>query len=212
MTKANEYQGDSCAREPTQTNNSLGDGGPLPPILKALKFASKRHTRQRRKDSDGSPYVNHLIDIAQVLVCVAGVTDPTTIQGAILHDTIEDTQTTAGDLEKAFGPEVRLLVEEVTDDKQLSKLERKRLQIEHARELSVAAKLIKIADKISNVRDVVHSPPVDWTLQRRQEYIDWTEKVVSGCRGCNPALEDLYDRTVAAGRRMLVQQAEPSNG
>jgi (p)ppGpp synthase/HD superfamily hydrolase len=193
------------------TKNILSDqreAGLVGPVLKALKFAAQKHTRQRRKDSDASPYVNHLIDIAEILAGVGGIADITTLQGAILHDTIEDTQTTADELESVFGSEVRRLIQEVTDDKRLPKLERKRLQIEHAPYLSTRAKLIKIADKISNVRDVTHAPPTEWTLLRRREYLDWTERVVSGCRGCNHALESLYDRTLAAGRQILVRQGQ----
>jgi guanosine-3',5'-bis(diphosphate) 3'-pyrophosphohydrolase len=198
--------------KPFETTNSIlsdhNEAGLVGPVLKALKFAAEKHTRQRRKDSDASPYVNHLIDIAETLAGVGGIADLTTLQGAILHDTIEDTQATPDELQDVFGLEVRLLIEEVTDDKRLPKLERKRLQIECARCLSTPAKLIRIADKISNIRDVTHSPPVEWTLQRRREYLDWTERVVSGCRGCNQALENLYDRTLAIGRQILVRQAE----
>ena len=198
--------------KPSETaNRILSDhieAGLVGPVLKALKFAAEKHSRQRRKDSDASPYVNHLIDIAEILASVGGIADLATLQGDILHDTMEDTETTADELERVLGPEVRRLIEEVTDDKRLPKLERKRLQIEHAPYLSTRAKLIEISDKISNVRDVTHSPPAEWTLQRRQEYLDWTERVVSGCRGCNQALENLYDRTLAMGRQILVRQAE----
>lgn len=159
MTKANERE-EVIGKASETANSVLSDhteAGLVGPVLKALKFAAEKHSRQRRKDSDASPYVNHLIDIAEILACVGGIADLTTLQGAILHDTIEDTQTTADELEKVFGPEVRRLIEEVTDDKRLPKLERKRLQIEQAPYLSTRAKLIKIADKISNVRDVTHS-------------------------------------------------------
>ena len=136
------------------------------------------------------------------------MTDLTTLQ-AIRHNSVEDTQTTLLELEEVFGQEVRLVIEEVTDDKRLPKPERKRLQIERAAQLlSTAGKLIKIAGKISNVRDVTYSPPAQWSLQSRLEYLDWTEEVVSGCRGCNEALEELYDRTLAAGRQILSQQGD----
>src|SRR6185436_9545412 len=125
------------------------------------------------------------------------------LQAAILHDTIEDTQTTAEELESRFGAEVRRLVEEVSDDQRLPKAERKRLQIEHAPHLSPKAKLIKIADKISNVRDVTHSPPTHWPYQRRCEYLDWAEKVVAGLRGSNSAVDELFDYMLKEGRRLL---------
>ena len=136
------------------------------------------------------------------------VDDLVTLQCAVLHDTNEDTKTTPEELEKAFGSEVRRVVEEVTDDKQLPKNVRKRLQIEHAPNLSARACQIKIADKISNVRAVTMEPPADWSLERRQEYIDWTEQVVAGCRGCNAALERHYDEILEEGRRALSHRYE----
>jgi (p)ppGpp synthase/HD superfamily hydrolase len=172
-------------------------------ILKALRFAAIKHRDQRRKDAEVSPYINHPIEVAELLARVGGATDLVILQGAILHDTIEDTETTPEELEAEFGPEVRRVVEEVTDDKRLPKSERKRLQIEHAPHLSERAKQIKIADKISNVRAVTETPPADWPLERRREYIDWTEKVMVGLRGCNQSLEYYYDQVLEYGRRVL---------
>jgi guanosine-3',5'-bis(diphosphate) 3'-pyrophosphohydrolase len=193
--------------------NNLFDGNEtdvVAKILKALSFAAKKHSSQRRKDREASPYINHLIEIADVLVGVGRVAEVTTLQGAILHDTIEDTETTADELDRAFGREVRCLVQEVTDDKGLLKSERKRLQIQHAPHLSTRAKLVKIADKICNVRDVTHSPPAGWTLERRQEYLEWSERVVAGCRGCNESLENLYDKTLGEARQVLSQETHRS--
>lgn len=172
-------------------------------MLKALHFAADKHRDQRRKDVGASPYINHPIEVAELLARVGGVTDLVTLQGALLHDTIEDTDTTPAELEREFGPEVRSVVEEVTDDKNLSKEERKRLQITHAPHISERARLIKLADKIANVRSVMHTPPAKWPLQRRQEYLDWTEQVVAGVRGVNPALETLYYDLLDQGRRLL---------
>jgi (p)ppGpp synthase/HD superfamily hydrolase len=172
-------------------------------ILKALHFAAIKHRDQRRKDVEVSPYINHPIEVAELLARVGGVTDIVILQGAILHDTIEDTNTTSEELEAEFGPEVRRVVEEVTDDKRLPKAERKRLQIEHAPHLSARAKQIKIADKISNVQAVTKTPPVDWPMARRREYLDWAENVVAGLRGCNQSLESYYYQVLENGRRVL---------
>lgn len=172
-------------------------------LLQALHFSAERHRHQRRKDRVASPYINHPIEVATVLATVGGVTDLTTLIAAVLHDTIEDTGTSGGELEQAFGREVRLLVEEMTDDTSLPRNERKRLQIEHARSASHRAKLIKLADKICNVRDVTHAPPDGWTLERRREYLDWTEQVVMGCRGASATLERHYDVVLGDGRRAL---------
>ena len=169
-------------------------------LLKAIEFASRKHSTQRRKDEEASPYINHPIAVTHLLADTGGVTDLATLMAAVLHDTIEDTETTPSELDEHFGQTVRKVVEETTDDKALDKAARKQLQIEHAPHLSRRAKAIKLADKIANMRDVMESPPPDWPLARRIEYLDWTEKVVAGCRGTNDALERLYDDVLKKGR------------
>jgi len=172
-------------------------------LLEAIAFAADKHRRQRRKDADGSPYINHPIGVATVLASEGDVSDETTLMGAVLHDTVEDTQTTFAELEERFGPEVAGLVRELTDDKSLEKSERKRLQIEHALESSIRAKQVKIADKICNIRDITLSPPADWSLERRREYLAWSEKVVAGCRDVNPKLDQAFDRAIERARDVL---------
>ena len=162
-------------------------------LFSALAFAADKHRNQRRKDADASPYINHPIALARVLTGEGGVTDAVVLAAAVLHDTIEDTQTTAEELREHFGEEITAVVQEVTDNKALDKAERKRLQVEHAAHLSSRAKLVKLADKICNIRDVATSPPADWPLRRRQEYFDWAKQVVEGLRGIHPALERVFD-------------------
>ncbi len=172
-------------------------------LLTALRFAAQMHSRQRRKDSDASPYINHPIAVAEILASVGGVTDLAMLQAAILHDTIEDTKTTTQELDEQFGQKVRLLVQEVTDDKSLPKEERKRLQVEHATHLSNGAKQIKLADKICNMGDISPTEPAGWPLQRKREYLEWAEKVIAGCRGCSPQLEQHFDLVLKEKRRVL---------
>jgi GTP diphosphokinase / guanosine-3',5'-bis(diphosphate) 3'-diphosphatase len=172
-------------------------------LLRALSFAADRHRNQRRKDRFGSPYINHVIAVADLLANTGGVTDPVVLAAAILHDTVEDVGVTFDELEAAFGAEVRGIVGEVTDDKTLPKPLRKQLQIDHAPGLSARAKLVKLADKIANVQDVIERPPVFWPRERREEYLTWSEAVVAGCRETNDALERLFDEEVARGRTRL---------
>ena len=141
--------------------------------------------------------------MAHLLASVGEVDDVEVLQAALLHDTVEDTKTSPEEIEERFGRPVRDLVEEVTDDKSLEKQERKRLQIKKAPHLSSRAKMIKIADKITNVADVTNTPPEDWSLERRQEYVAWSQSVVDGCRRHNEPLESLYDKTVAAAHERL---------
>jgi len=162
-------------------------------IIQALAFSAHKHRDQRRKDHKASPYINHPIALADVLVNEAGITDPVTICAALLHDTIEDTETSTEELLEAFGPEVLSVVLEVTDDKTLDKADRKRAQVEHAAGKSDRAKMVKLADKISNLRDITHNPPADWSDQRKREYFDWAKAVVDQLRGANPKLEELFD-------------------
>jgi guanosine-3',5'-bis(diphosphate) 3'-pyrophosphohydrolase len=166
-------------------------------ILKALEFAALKHRDQRRKDAQASPYINHPIALANVLVHEGGVTDPVVIAAALLHDTVEDTETSWQELREAFGEKVAGIVGEVTDDKSLLKAERKRLQVEHAAHISREAKLVKLADKICNVRDVAFHPPAKWDLARRREYFDWAKAVVDRMRGTHAGLELKFDETYA---------------
>jgi guanosine-3',5'-bis(diphosphate) 3'-pyrophosphohydrolase len=162
-------------------------------LLKALAFAAHKHKDQRRRDVDASPYINHPISLADILCNEAHVTDIETICGALLHDTVEDTETTAEELEDVFGIAICDIVMDVTDDKTLSKAARKQAQIDHAADISDKAKLVKLADKISNLRDVLNNAPADWNLERRQEYFDWALKVIDQIRGAHPELEALFD-------------------
>jgi len=162
-------------------------------LFRALAFAAHKHRDQRRKDAGASPYINHPIALADVLVNEGGVSDIEVLCAALLHDTLEDTDTRQEELVNAFGSRVARVVAEVTDDKSLSSPERKRLQIEHAPKLSPEAKLVKLADKICNLRDIVERPPAKWDVQRRREYFDWAKRVVSGVRGVHPRLEAAFD-------------------
>lgn len=172
-------------------------------LFEAIRFAAEKHRNQRRKDGEKSPYINHPIEVAQLLWKVGGVRDTDVLLAAVLHDTVEDTDTRPEEIRDRFGEKVMSLVLEVTDDKNLPKGERKRLQIETAPQKSFGAKLIKLADKSCNVRNLISIPPKGWPLKRRHEYLLWTEKVVAGLRGTNPALEKYYDHELASGKLLL---------
>ena len=171
--------------------------------LRALEFAAEKHRNQRCKDVDASPYINRPIAVASVLGIEAGVTDETTLLAALLHDTVEDTDTTLQELEQRFGREVAALVDEMSDDKSLPKEMRKELQVEHAPRASPNAKRLKIADKICDIRDVAENPPTSWSLDRRRQYVDWAERVVAGSRGTDALLETLFDRVMQDARIRL---------
>jgi len=173
------------------------------PLLNAIAFAAEKHRHQRRKDAEASPYINHPIAVATVLAAEGDVSDEVTLIAAALHDTVEDTQTTFEELEEHFGPEVTGLVRELTDDKSLEKAERKLLQVEHAQNSSSRAKQLKIADKICNVRDITDTPPADWSLRRRRDYLTWSEQVVSGCRDANAKLDHAFDQAISRAKTVL---------
>lgn len=164
-------------------------------VLKAVEFAARKHKDQRRKDVEASPYVNHPIAVANILCSEGQIGDVSVICGALLHDTLEDTATTPEELASEFGTAIRRIVEEVSDDKGLPKEERKRLQIAHAARISDQAKLVKLGDKIANLRDVTARPPDGWSLQRKQAYFDWARAVVDNLRGVHPGLEAVFDAT-----------------
>jgi guanosine-3',5'-bis(diphosphate) 3'-pyrophosphohydrolase len=148
-------------------------------LLRAAAFAADKHRNQRRKDHARTPYINHPIAVARVLAEEGGVKDPEILAAAILHDTLEDTATTLKELQREFGARIADLVAEVSDDKSLPKSRRKQLQIDHAPKKSKGAALIKVADKICNLRDLKSSPPKHWTVERRQSYPQWAKEVVT---------------------------------
>ena len=163
-------------------------------LIKALTFAANKHRNQRRKNIDAFPYINHPISLVNILCNEVHLTDINLICSALLHDTVEDTETTAEELELEFGPEISSIVMEVTDDKSIAvKQKRKQLQIEHAPHISDHAKMLKLADKISNLRDLAVDPPATWSLQRQRDYFDWAKEVINQLRGTHPELEDLFD-------------------
>ena len=173
-------------------------------ILKAAHFAAQKHRDQRRKDKHASPYIIHPISVALEIAQTGGVNDPEILAAALLHDTIEDTETTPEELEEQFGKQVRKYVLEVTDDKYLLKNERKEKQIEHAETLSKGAVLIKLGDKISNVTDVINNPPSKWDINRRRAYLDWAEEVISNCSQVNEKMENKFQEVLSTGRKILI--------
>lgn len=168
-------------------------------FLRALSFAAYKHRDQRRKDNK-TPYINHPIAVANILLNEAGVTDEAVLIAALLHDTVEDTDTNPEEIEQHFGRIVRGIVDEVTDDKSLPSAVRKQQQIEHVGGLSGPAKLIKLADKTANLRDLTAAPPAGWSAERIEDYLEWGYAVINEIRGTHPQLEAIFDQAYAQGK------------
>lgn len=164
--------------------------------MAAASFAAEKHLRQRRKGDAAEPYVNHLLEVAALVSGAMQEPDPNLVIAALLHDTVEDAKVTRQELVDRFGEDVASLVMEVTDDKSLPKAERKRLQIVNAPHKSVRAQAIKVADKISNLRALQTSPPVDWDELRKREYVAWARQVVAGLTNPNPILMAEFEKTL----------------
>lgn len=171
-------------------------------LIDALAFAAEAHRDQRRKDAGATPYINHPIALLRILAVEAGIDDPDVLCAAALHDYLEDCCGKPGQptleqgqaqLRERFGDVVLGYVLAVTDDKTLPKAERKRRQVEHAAHIPRGAKLVKLADKTANLRDIAATPPADWPAERRREYFDWAAQVVARLRGVDAALEGLFD-------------------
>jgi guanosine-3',5'-bis(diphosphate) 3'-pyrophosphohydrolase len=162
-------------------------------LTATANFAAKKHRDHRRKDKEASPYINHPIGTAFLATSVGGITDLKVLQAALLHDTVEDADTTHEELVTTFGQEVAGIVAEVTDDKSLGKVERKRKQIEHVPHISNEGKLVKLCDKLYNLTDLVSNPPEGYTVERIQGYCIWSRMVIAGARGLNQPLEDALD-------------------
>jgi GTP diphosphokinase / guanosine-3',5'-bis(diphosphate) 3'-diphosphatase len=178
-------------------SNQQMPAAPVQRILAAAKFAADKHAAQRRKGAAAEPYVNHLIEVAQLVAGSSDLLDAELVMAAFLHDTIEDTGTTAQELEKVFGGDISNLVVEMTDDKSLPKDVRKELQVKNAPHKSVRAQVIKLADKISNLRSILASPPADWSVERKRQYFTWAKRVVDALPQPNPILKAEFDETFA---------------
>jgi (p)ppGpp synthase/HD superfamily hydrolase len=174
-------------------------------VARAADFAARRHVDQKRKGAAREPYINDLTEVAGLLAEATGGKDAQLIAAGLLHDTLEDTETEYEELSTLFGEDVAKLVSEVTDDKSLPKATRKRLQVEKVSKKSKRARLVKLADKTSNLRSLALSPPVDWNNKRADEYVSWSEKVVDGCRGLNKRLEQAFDIAAAEARAAIGQ-------
>jgi (p)ppGpp synthase/HD superfamily hydrolase len=167
-----------------------------------LDFACRKHVHQRRKGESREPYINHLAEVAHLVAEATGGADPGLIAAALLHDCIEDQGVTRAEIAERFGEDVATLVMEVTDDKSTPKEMRKQAQVDHAAHISSRAKVLKIADKTSNLRAIQHSPP-PWPPSRKRRYFAWAKAVVAGARGNNAVIDAAFDveyqKAVATG-------------
>ena len=173
-------------------------------VLKAADAAARWHVHQRRKGAAKEPYINHLLEVASLVAEATGGKDPDLVIAALLHDAIEDCEVPKQLIAETFGDIVANLVAEVTDDKKLPKEERKAIQAETAHKKSDRAKVLKLADKTSNLRTLASSPAPDWSVRRKLEYIEWARKVVDGLRGANAMLEKQFDEAARAAEQSLV--------
>ncbi len=164
-------------------------------LLRAACFAADKHGAQRRKGGAAEPYVNHVLEVARLVADALETSDEPLVMAALLHDTLEDTETSYEELTGLFGEDVASLVAEVTDDKTLPNAERKRLQVEHAATRTRRAQMIKIADKISNLRSMAVSPPAGWDEARKREYVKWARAVVAALTEPNATLLAEFERT-----------------
>ena len=172
-------------------------------VLRAADAAARWHVHQRRKGASAEPYINHLLEVANLVAEATQGMTPKAVVAALLHDAIEDQEVPRELIAKEFGEDVAALVEEVTDDKQLEKHHRKRIQVETAHKKTDDAKRIKLADKTSNLRAIAFSPPPDWSVKRRLEYIGWAKEVAAGLRGASAFLEQQFDCAAADAERSI---------
>ncbi len=174
-------------------------------ILAAARFAAEKHVAQKRKGRAAEPYINHLIEVAELITASSPVLDTNLVMAGFLHDTIEDAGVTAQELEQRFGADVAGLVLEATDDKSLPKETRRALQVANAPRKSVRAQVLKLADKISNLRSLLDSPPTEWSPERKREYCEWAHQVVSGFTSPNPYLVVEFEKVCGQLRNQVTR-------
>ncbi|MFL6798567.1 MAG: HD domain-containing protein [Xanthobacteraceae bacterium] len=172
-------------------------------VLKAADAAARWHVHQKRKGVAQEPYINHLLEVAMLVADATGGSDPKLVVAALLHDAVEDSEVPRELIAQTFGEDVASLVMEVTDDKTLPKAQRKRKQIETAPGKSARAKVLKLADKTSNLRGIAATPPADWSVKRKIEYVEWAKRVVAGLRGANAKLEAQFDEAAHAAEQTV---------
>ncbi len=196
----------------SSTNLSPSSGGfGARRFLDALNFAALRHSNQRRKGRAGAPYVNHLIEVAHILAN-HGVDDLDLLCAALLHDAVEDAGVTAAEIRSRFGERVMHLVLAVTDNDSDPLWQRKLHQIERAPTLSPEAQNLRIADKISNLRGILTSPPENWSIERKLAYFGWADKVVDGCSDGLLSLREAFFEIHRSGSLTLELQAAATRG
>jgi GTP diphosphokinase / guanosine-3',5'-bis(diphosphate) 3'-diphosphatase len=177
----------------------------MPELLEALQFAAIQHQYDRRAGYDRLPYINHLIKVTNCLANRIGIKDEALLLAAVLHDVVEDTDVTVEQLERRFGGEVAAIVEELTDDMSLPYGKRKRLQVEQAGKLSPKARVIRLVDKASNLRDIFNYP-LDWTVEKKAAYLDNAIAVAERIKGDHPKLDAWFDETAAWAKQQLQAQ------
>jgi (p)ppGpp synthase/HD superfamily hydrolase len=170
-------------------------------VLKAAERAAHWHATQRRKGAAREPYINHLLEVARLVAEATGGRDEALVVAALLHDAVEDQEVSRAAIAQEFGEDVASLVMEVTDDKRLPHAERKRLQVQHAPGRSPRAALLKLADKTSNLTALAISPPADWSVARRLEYVQWGRDVVAGLVVENAWLQERFADAADAAER-----------
>uniref|UniRef100_A0A7E4VTP5 Guanosine-3',5'-bis(diphosphate) 3'-pyrophosphohydrolase MESH1 n=1 Tax=Panagrellus redivivus TaxID=6233 RepID=A0A7E4VTP5_PANRE len=191
-------------KDPKKNGPINDDASGIELIVKATDFAARRHRMQRRKDPHQTPYINHPVGVAYILTNEAKITDPIILAAAILHDTVEDTKTTHEELLEVFGKEVATIVAECTDDKSQPTAVRKQAQIDNGASHSRHAKIVHLADKLYNLRDLERVAPIGWDRKRIREYANWSRKVLEQLTGAHPGLEQSVAEVID---RLLIKYA-----
>jgi (p)ppGpp synthase/HD superfamily hydrolase len=179
------------------------DRSPLQAVMEAASTAADWHAKQRRKGTAGEPYINHLLEVATLVAEATGGNDPNLVIAALLHDAIEDQDITLAAISEKFGGDIASLVQEVSDDKSLPQAVRKRLQVDEAPKKSKRAKILKLADKISNVAAIGRDPPPDWSVERQRQYVQWGRDVVAGLRDAAPELAARFEAAAAEVEHLI---------
>jgi (p)ppGpp synthase/HD superfamily hydrolase len=184
------------------------DGRSLAMLTQAYDLAARAHAGQRRKGID-VPYINHPCAVAAMTAEALGHDDIEAIAAAVLHDVLEDTEVTEPELAARFGPRVTALVKELTDAPDwldLPLLDRKARQAEKMARGSIEARVIKIADQLSNIGDLCMAFGA-WPQAHNRAYLAGAQTVVDACRGVAPRLEAAFDAVAKDFQAALDKEA-----
>jgi len=166
-------------------------------VLGAAIFATEKHKSQVRSNEKKTPYIIHPIEVADLVMKIGHVYDKDVLITALLHDVMDDTQTTYEQITSLYGTKVSSYLEEMTSKQGLSLKEQKKQQIMQAFRQNPSVAIIKLSDKLSNLKTLATSPPPSWSRDRIDQYFQWAQTVIENLPESNQLLKKAVKNVIS---------------